>query len=270
MKAIEHKRALSVTALLACLAVMLLSVCLPAWAQNADADRATVKAATNDSLAKYLADAQGRSLYFSSADSRTVSTCYDFCAKAYPPYTTGGRPIAGDGVVSALLGTLQRDDGKMQVTYAGHPLYHYTGDLLPGSTAGASKRFGTQWHAIAPGGKIAQAKTSTGSNAASSKEKTAGKAQAGSSENPFAGDPKAVAEGKKLYLKVGCYGCHGRSGGGGMGPSLVDSQWAYGSSDADLFKTITQGRPKGMPAWDSHFTDDEVWQIIAFVRSLSK
>src|SRR5699024_9797013 len=168
-----------------------------------------------------------------------------------------------------LLGTLEREDGTTQVTYSGHPLYYYTGDLLPGSTAGDSKRFGSIWHAIAPGGEIAQAKTGASDKAASSEKEAARSAQAKNSENPFAGDPKAAAAGKKLYLKVGCYGCHGRSGGGGMGPSLVDSKWRYGDSDADLFETIVQGRPKGMPAWGKHFTDDQVWQIIAYIRSLS-
>src|SRR5699024_5947870 len=138
------------------------------------------------------------------------------------------------------------------------PLYYYGGDIRAGSTAGASKRYGAEWFAIAPGGEIAQAKVKSGAGEADAKQKASASAGDEASENPFEGDPEAVAAGKQLYQKVGCYGCHGRSGGGGMGPSLVDSKWRYGSSDADLFKTIVQGRPKGMPAWRSHFTDDQV------------
>ncbi|WP_324716623.1 quinoprotein dehydrogenase-associated putative ABC transporter substrate-binding protein [Carboxydochorda subterranea] len=86
--------------------------------------------------------------------------------------------------------------------------------------------------------------------------------------NPYTGNPEAIAEGKKLFMKWGCYGCHGTGGGGGMGPSLIDTQWIYGGDDATVFKTIKEGRPNGMPAWGSHLKDDEIWEIMAYIRSL--
>lgn len=268
MESIKRGRVLLATIFLPCFALLLLGAFATAWAQ-ASSDNATVKVGENSSFGAHITDMDGRTLYFFSEDSRRASKCYGYCANAYPAYTIKGRPIAGDGALSALLGTIKRKNGKLQVTYAGHPLYYFGGDIQPGGAAGASKRYGAEWFAVTPGGKVAKAPSKNKvAKTDTDKEQTAETGQK-DSKNPFEGDSEAIAEGKKLYMKVGCYGCHGRSGGGGMGPSLVDSQWRYGNSDADLFKTIVQGRPKGMPAWGSHFTDDQVWEIIAYIRSLS-
>lgn len=88
--------------------------------------------------------------------------------------------------------------------------------------------------------------------------------------NPYEGDEEAVAEGKKLWMKYNCYGCHGTAGGGGMGPALVDSKWKYGRSDADVFETISKGRGQGMPAFGEQIPEDEMWKIITYLRSLTK
>jgi cytochrome c oxidase cbb3-type subunit 3 len=58
-------------------------------------------------------------------------------------------------------------------------------------------------------------------------------------------------------------------GGGGIGPALMDEQWKYGSDPASIFASITQGRPGGMPSFGGHIPDDQVWQIVAYVRSMS-
>ncbi|BAS26984.1 quinoprotein dehydrogenase-associated putative ABC transporter substrate-binding protein [Limnochorda pilosa] len=89
-------------------------------------------------------------------------------------------------------------------------------------------------------------------------------------KNPYTGDEEAIAEGKALFSKWGCYGCHGTQGGGGMGPSLVDSRWIYGGDDASVFKTIHDGRPNGMPAWGGYLSEEEIWEVVAFIRSLYK
>lgn len=86
--------------------------------------------------------------------------------------------------------------------------------------------------------------------------------------NPYAGDGSAIATGRKLFLHYNCAGCHGGRAGGGMGPSLRDSVWAYGSSDTQLFATITEGRPVGMPAWGGRIPEDQIWQLISYIRSL--
>lgn len=95
-------------------------------------------------------------------------------------------------------------------------------------------------------------------------------AQEAPAKNPYTGNPDAIAAGKKLYFSWSCYGCHGAGGGGGMGPSLIDTDWRYGGTDADVFHTIKFGRPNGMPAWGDKLSDDDIWHVMAYVRSLYK
>lgn len=87
--------------------------------------------------------------------------------------------------------------------------------------------------------------------------------------NPFAGDLDAVENGKSLYFEVGCQGCHGGGGGGGMATSLIDDDWTFGSDDQTLFKLIKGEIPEQtMPVVYSVLEDDEVWRIMAFIRSV--
>jgi cytochrome c oxidase cbb3-type subunit 3 len=88
--------------------------------------------------------------------------------------------------------------------------------------------------------------------------------------NPYTGKADAIAEGEALYKKFNCYACHGMSGGGGMGPNLTDDAWQTGDgSDASLQTQIKEGKG-AMPPYKSLLTDDQVWKLIAFVRSLYK
>lgn len=86
--------------------------------------------------------------------------------------------------------------------------------------------------------------------------------------NPFEGQPEAVAEGRRLFNRMNCAGCHNYDGSGGMGPNLTDHYWRYGGTPVDVFKTLWEGRPQGMPAWSGALTPDELWKIVAFVQSL--
>jgi len=85
---------------------------------------------------------------------------------------------------------------------------------------------------------------------------------------PYTGDAAAIAEGRKLFYRS-CAECHG-DGTGGSGPDLTDNTWLCGGSDAQIFATVAYGRPGGMPSWSSDLKDDEIWKIIAFIRSLKK
>src|SRR5215470_8513437 len=88
--------------------------------------------------------------------------------------------------------------------------------------------------------------------------------------NPYTGKAEAIAEGQELYKKFNCYACHGMAGGGGMGPNLTDEAWQTGDgSDASLQTQIKEGKG-AMPPFKSLLTDDQVWKLIAFVRSLYK
>jgi cytochrome c oxidase cbb3-type subunit 3 len=78
----------------------------------------------------------------------------------------------------------------------------------------------------------------------------------------------AVSQGQELYNQYNCVGCHS-NGGGGIGPALMDSKWIYGSEPGNIFATIMQGRPNGMPSWRNRIPDYQAWEIVAYVRSLS-
>jgi cytochrome c oxidase cbb3-type subunit 3 len=87
-------------------------------------------------------------------------------------------------------------------------------------------------------------------------------------KNPFERNETAIAEGKQLYNHFNCSGCHA-AGGGAIGPPLMDDEWIYGNSSANIFWTIIEGRPQGMPSYGGRIATDEVWRIAAYVRSLS-
>ncbi len=86
--------------------------------------------------------------------------------------------------------------------------------------------------------------------------------------NPYTGRTAAIVTGRQLFTGMNCSGCHSGYAGGGMGPNLRDSLWIYGSSDADLYATIAEGRPNGMPAWGERLPEQQIWQIIAYLRTL--
>lgn len=88
--------------------------------------------------------------------------------------------------------------------------------------------------------------------------------------NPYDGDMGGIEEGRFLYVRMNCAYCHGFDGTGGMGPDLTDKQWRYGGSDVDIFNSIYSGRAKGMPAWGPLLPENQIWQLAAYVRSLSQ
>ena len=77
-----------------------------------------------------------------------------------------------------------------------------------------------------------------------------------------------LAQGQTLYTAYNCQGCHAQ-GGGHIGPPLMDDQWRYGSRPEQVYATLVQGRPNGMPAFGVRLSDEQVWQLVAYVRSLS-
>jgi predicted lipoprotein with Yx(FWY)xxD motif len=122
-------------------------------APSAAGGGARVAVASHD-VGRMLVDAQGRSLYLWKGDALNKSRCSGACAGAWPPLTTKGAPKAGAGVTARLLGTIKRSDGTRQVTYAGHPLYRFTGDSSRGQVQGqGSNAFGATWWAVKPTGQ---------------------------------------------------------------------------------------------------------------------
>lgn len=82
-------------------------------------------------------------------------------------------------------------------------------------------------------------------------------------------DPEQIAAGKQLFTAMNCVGCHFH-GGGGMGPPLMDNVWIYGDSIENIAASIREGRPNGMPSFRGFVPDEQIWQLAAYVRSLSQ
>jgi predicted lipoprotein with Yx(FWY)xxD motif len=109
-------------------------------------------------LGPILVDGSGRTLYLFEADASKASTCSGAYAQAWPPLVASGAPQVGSGVTPALVGTATRRDGRMQVTYNGHPLYYFGGDRQAGDSKGEGlTSFGAGWDVVSPAGdKIEQ------------------------------------------------------------------------------------------------------------------
>ena len=86
--------------------------------------------------------------------------------------------------------------------------------------------------------------------------------------NPFEGDRAKIKEGGALFVSYNCVDCHGADGSGFMGPSLADGRWHFGGSAGEVYQSIYEGRPDGMPAWGGRIPDDQIWRLVAYVQSL--
>lgn len=131
------------------------SASLVAMAQDASL---TVRESAD--LGQYIADNEGMALYMFEADTRgegnaaAETTCYDDCAEAWPPLIAQD-PQAGDQAQAGLIGTIERRDGEMQVTYGGWPLYYFVRDEAPGDTSGHDvEGFGAEWYLVDPSGEV--------------------------------------------------------------------------------------------------------------------
>ena len=102
------------------------------------------------SLGTILTNGQGFTLYAFEADKGTMSACSGACAAAWPPapISVAHLTVTG-GAAKSLVGEITRADGQRQLTYAGHPLYRFSGDGTPGSTNGqGSEAFGAPWDTL--------------------------------------------------------------------------------------------------------------------------
>lgn len=109
---------------------------------------------------QHLVDSSGRTLYMFTPDrGQQDSTCYDACAEAWPPLLTDGDPrAAAPRVNEKQLGTIQRRDGSLQVTYGGLPLYYFVKDQRPGDIKGQDVHgFGGEWYLVSPAGDVIEA-----------------------------------------------------------------------------------------------------------------
>jgi cytochrome c oxidase cbb3-type subunit 3 len=86
-------------------------------------------------------------------------------------------------------------------------------------------------------------------------------------KSPYAGQLAAIEQGHDMFVNMNCAGCHGYDLKGGMGPDLTDTYWRYGGSPADIFKSIFEGRPQGMPAWGRSIPPAMIWKVVAYIES---
>jgi cytochrome c oxidase cbb3-type subunit 3 len=87
--------------------------------------------------------------------------------------------------------------------------------------------------------------------------------------NPSDGSAYDISEGQRLYNWYNCVGCHA-NGAGAIGPPLIKQAWIYGGEPAQMFDTIVKGRPNGMPTWGGRIPEYQIWQIVAYVRSMNQ
>jgi mono/diheme cytochrome c family protein len=88
--------------------------------------------------------------------------------------------------------------------------------------------------------------------------------------NPYEGNAEAIALGANLYVSYNCVDCHGADGSGAMAPAFIDGRWHFGGSPAQVYESIYQGRPDGMPAWGGLIDGASIWRLVSYVRSLEK
>jgi predicted lipoprotein with Yx(FWY)xxD motif len=125
-------------------------------AAGAESGAGVVSLGNVQKLGMVLVDSNGMTLYDFHKDKGTTSSCYGPCAEGWPPMLTEGEPTVGNGASSSKLGTTERKDGTMQVTYAGHPLYTFVEDKKPGEANGNdTSAFGAQWYALKGSGEEA-------------------------------------------------------------------------------------------------------------------
>lgn len=115
--------------------------------------RGTKLTVTDSSYGRVVADRRGEALYLFGKEKGKRSRCYGACARAWPPLLTKGRPRAGRGIKQRLLGTTRRRNGKLQVTYAGHPLYYYVDDAPGRILCQNVSEFGGLWLVVKPSGR---------------------------------------------------------------------------------------------------------------------
>ena len=139
------------------LAAVLVTIGVTAAAALASTKASTVSLRTTN-VGKALVAANGRTLYLFTADKGRKSACYGKCASVWPPLIAA-RPTVGRGLHAAMLGTTKRRDGKLQVTYGGHPLYLFAKDTKPGDVRGEGiVHFGGSWWLVSARGAEITAK----------------------------------------------------------------------------------------------------------------
>ncbi|MGE5664985.1 MAG: cytochrome-c oxidase, cbb3-type subunit II [Deltaproteobacteria bacterium] len=151
------------------------------------------------------------------------------------------------------------DDYRARVTAPGYASAQARSAVTPASLRGALTEMDAM---VAYLQKV-------GSDVKAAQKADAAAADAPAGKNPFAGSREAEEEGEKIF-KANCESCHGEKAKGGFGPALTGKSWKHGGSDAELFATVSRGRPGGMPPFEGTLGADRIWKVIAYIRSLAR
>jgi predicted lipoprotein with Yx(FWY)xxD motif/cytochrome c5 len=194
-----------------------------------------------------LVDAEGMSLYLYTSDGQDGDplACIDACVNNWPPMTTDGDVTVSDALEAMLVGTVDRPDGSVQVTYGGRPLYTYVRDQEPGDTNGQG--LGGSFFLVSATGEAAQER------AARERAEM---------------DPEfyeaLFSEGATVYANQ-CAVCHGSEGRGQIGPALDDNRLL--GDNSFLIGRILNGFPEhGMPPFRDQLDDRQVAAVATFIR----
>lgn len=220
---------------------------LLAFAVSAGAANPQLAARTDAALGEHLVDGSGRTLYLFVNDADGASTCYDACATNWPPLLTDGGAVAMDGVDADLVGTTERTDGAVQVTYGGWPLYFFVGDAEPGTTAGQAVN--EVWYLVAADG------TAIGADAQGD--------AAGSDDAAF---EALMNEGARVFHTI-CAACHGVNGDEQLASHVVE---LAGNSRLDNDRLVLRRVIHGggyMPGFGGNLSDREVAAVATYVRN---
>jgi len=219
-----------------------------AYAQEEESESLELTVLESEEFGEYVADDSGLALYLYTEDEDGVSNCEDACAENWPPLLVEDADAlsAGDDIDADLLGTAEREDGSLQVTYAEQPLYTSRHDE-EGTTRGQKIGRGV-FQLVSPEG--------SGITEALEKE------QVEVDEETF---ETLMADGDRGYA-ANCGVCHGPEGRGGVGPRLADNS-IVGNTNF-LVDRILDGFPDhGMPPFRDVLDDHEIAAISTFIRN---
>jgi len=111
---------------------------------------ALIRVARIQGFGLFLTDNANRTLYAFANDTKDASNCTGNCTQNWPPFTAQSAPQVDSPLNATLVTMVTRQDGTMQVSYDGHPLYYYSGDMNPGDVKGHG--IGNVWHVLSPRG----------------------------------------------------------------------------------------------------------------------
>lgn len=214
----------------------------------AQATSATLKLSTDARWGEHLVTEEGRSVYLYLLDEGGASACVDACTNNWPPVTVaaGEAPTVGEGLDASLVGTIERADGTLQVTYGGHPLYTFRRDAEPGHTRGQA--LGDQFFLVSPAGEAVT-------------EEAAAEVVTLPEEQMA-----ALMEQGELVFSSNCAVCHGAEGQGLIGPRFAGND-ALGDKDYVVDRVLNGFIDHGMPAWRNVLSDDQISAVLTFVRN---